>query len=178
MAIDALRLPSGPRYIGPILDAIGEQAAAADASRSVDPAVIAAIKSNDVMRLSASPDQRRPSAMPIGRALPPTPVPAVAIRAPIASRPSTTSHGNGSGPAGGSLTSAIPALLTVGLVELVTLGAFGFAGETLDVVSSLVAPLLLVVTAASAIHLQAWFRRRLRADSRDGTYSPACTNSS
>ncbi|MGR9093139.1 MAG: acyl-CoA dehydrogenase family protein, partial [Gammaproteobacteria bacterium] len=56
MAIDALRLPSGPRYIGPILDAIGEQAAAADASRSVDPAVIAAIKSNDVMRLSASPE--------------------------------------------------------------------------------------------------------------------------
>jgi len=65
--------------------------------------------------------------------------------------------------AGGSLAGAMPALLTVVLVELVTLGAFGFAGETLDVVSSLVAPLLLVVTAASAIHLQAWFRRRLRA---------------
>jgi 3-hydroxy-9,10-secoandrosta-1,3,5(10)-triene-9,17-dione monooxygenase len=50
------RLPSEPRYITPVLAAIGAQAAAADASRSVDPAVIAAIKSNDVMRLSASPE--------------------------------------------------------------------------------------------------------------------------
>lgn len=50
------RLPSEPRYITPVLDAIGAQAAAADASRSVDPAVIAAIKANDVMRLSASPE--------------------------------------------------------------------------------------------------------------------------
>jgi len=49
------RLPSGPRYITPVLAAIGAQAAA-DASRSIDPAVIAAIKSNDVMRLSASPE--------------------------------------------------------------------------------------------------------------------------
>lgn len=56
MSDHAPRLPSEPRYITPVLEAIGAQAAAADASRSVDPAVIAAIKANDVMRLSASPE--------------------------------------------------------------------------------------------------------------------------
>lgn len=56
MPDNAPRLPSEPRYITPVLDPIGAQAAAADASRSVDPAVIAAIKANDVMRLSASPE--------------------------------------------------------------------------------------------------------------------------
>ncbi len=56
MPDNAPRLPSEPRYITSVLDPIGAQAAAADASRSVDPAVIAAIKANDVMRLSASPE--------------------------------------------------------------------------------------------------------------------------
>ena len=44
------------RYIGPLQKSIAEQALAADDSRSVDPAVIAAIKKNDVMRISASPE--------------------------------------------------------------------------------------------------------------------------
>jgi 4-hydroxyphenylacetate 3-monooxygenase len=45
-----------PRYIVPLLDAIGSQAARADATRSVAPEVIAAIKQNDVMRMSATPE--------------------------------------------------------------------------------------------------------------------------
>lgn len=52
----APRFPSGPRYLTPVLDAIGRQAVEADRSRSVAPEVIAAIKANDVMRLSASPE--------------------------------------------------------------------------------------------------------------------------
>ncbi|MCB1745636.1 MAG: hypothetical protein H6977_10120 [Gammaproteobacteria bacterium] len=47
----------GPaRYTAPLLDAIAAQAATADATRSVDPQVIAALKANDVMRLSGSPE--------------------------------------------------------------------------------------------------------------------------
>ena len=45
-----------PRYLAPILDTIGEQAAQADRTRSVEPETIAAIKNNDVMRMSASPE--------------------------------------------------------------------------------------------------------------------------
>lgn len=45
----------GPaRYTAPLLPAIAAQAAAADCTRSVDGEVIAALKRNDVMRLSAS----------------------------------------------------------------------------------------------------------------------------
>ena len=43
-------------YIGPLQDKISSQALDADESRSVDPKVIAAIKKNDVMRISASPE--------------------------------------------------------------------------------------------------------------------------
>ena len=45
-----------PLYVTPLLDAIAAQAAAADETRSVSPDVIAAIKANDVMRLTASPE--------------------------------------------------------------------------------------------------------------------------
>lgn len=41
-------------HVSPILSLIAEHAAAADATRSVAPEVIAALKSNDVMRMSAS----------------------------------------------------------------------------------------------------------------------------
>jgi alkylation response protein AidB-like acyl-CoA dehydrogenase len=44
------------RYIAPLLGEITAQAARADETRSVSPALIAAIKSNDIMRLSASPE--------------------------------------------------------------------------------------------------------------------------
>lgn len=53
---ESITLASDPTYISPQLEAIGNQAAAADASRSVDAAVIDAIKANNVMRLSASPE--------------------------------------------------------------------------------------------------------------------------
>ena len=45
-----------PAYITPLLDEIGKQAASADATRSIDSALIASIKKSDVMRLSASPE--------------------------------------------------------------------------------------------------------------------------
>tara|TARA_B100000963_G_scaffold327453_1_gene315205 strand:+ start:2110 stop:3312 length:1203 start_codon:yes stop_codon:yes gene_type:complete len=48
--------PRSPAYVGPLLSDIGKQAASADASRSIDSALIASIKKNDVMRLSASPE--------------------------------------------------------------------------------------------------------------------------
>lgn len=48
--------PSNPLYIGALLSDIGEQAASADATRSIDSALIASIKKNDVMKLSASPE--------------------------------------------------------------------------------------------------------------------------
>lgn len=44
------------RYITPLLSAIGKQAATADTTRSVDAELIAAIKANDIMRISASPE--------------------------------------------------------------------------------------------------------------------------
>lgn len=44
------------RYVGGLLDAIGAQAATADATRSVSADVIAALKQNDIMRASASPE--------------------------------------------------------------------------------------------------------------------------
>jgi alkylation response protein AidB-like acyl-CoA dehydrogenase len=43
-------------YIAPLLDAITGQAARADETRSVSPELIAAIKNNDIMRMSASPE--------------------------------------------------------------------------------------------------------------------------
>jgi 4-hydroxyphenylacetate 3-monooxygenase len=43
-------------YIPPLLDAILAQAAQADATRSIAPEVIAAIKRNDIMRMSATPE--------------------------------------------------------------------------------------------------------------------------
>jgi alkylation response protein AidB-like acyl-CoA dehydrogenase len=47
----------GPaRYAAPLLEAIAAQAATADATRSVAPQVIAALKANDIMRLSGSPE--------------------------------------------------------------------------------------------------------------------------
>ena len=48
------QLHGEPRYITPLLDAIGAQAAEADRSRSISRDVIAAIKKNDIMRMSAS----------------------------------------------------------------------------------------------------------------------------
>ena len=44
------------RYITPLLDDIARQAATADRTRSVAGDVIASIKRNDIMRLSASPE--------------------------------------------------------------------------------------------------------------------------
>ena len=44
------------RYITPLLDDIARQAATADRTRSVADDVIASIKRNDIMRLSASPE--------------------------------------------------------------------------------------------------------------------------
>ena len=44
------------RYTAPLLSAIAAQAAHADRSRSVAPELIAAIKRNDIMRLSGSPE--------------------------------------------------------------------------------------------------------------------------
>jgi len=65
--------------------------------------------------------------------------------------------------AGGSLASTAPVLVVVAAVELATLGAFGLAGGTVDVVTSLLVPLLLVITTSTSIHLQMSFRRGLRA---------------
>ncbi len=48
------RLWDDARYLAPLLEQIAAQAAAADASRSVDAGVIDALKANDIMRLSAS----------------------------------------------------------------------------------------------------------------------------
>src|SRR5512137_2269259 len=44
------------RYIQPLLDTIGAQAAQADATRTIAPELVAAIKRNDIMRMSASPE--------------------------------------------------------------------------------------------------------------------------
>ena len=44
------------RYIAPLLPAIAAQAGEADRTRSLDPALIASIKRNDLMRLSGSPE--------------------------------------------------------------------------------------------------------------------------
>jgi alkylation response protein AidB-like acyl-CoA dehydrogenase len=44
------------RHIAPLLEEIAAQAARADETRSVSPELIAAIKRNDIMRLSASPE--------------------------------------------------------------------------------------------------------------------------
>lgn len=43
-----------PLHVAPLLPRIAEQAAAADRTRSVAPDVIAALKANPVMRLSAA----------------------------------------------------------------------------------------------------------------------------
>ena len=43
-------------HIGPLLSEIGKRAASADATRSIDSALIGSIKKNDIMRLSASPE--------------------------------------------------------------------------------------------------------------------------
>ena len=50
------RIWGEPKYIGPLLSDIREQADTADATRTLDDSLIAAIKKNDVMRLSASPE--------------------------------------------------------------------------------------------------------------------------
>ncbi len=50
------RLSEDPRYIAPLLPRIGAQAATADRTRSLDAEMIAAIKKNDIMRLSGSPE--------------------------------------------------------------------------------------------------------------------------
>ena len=50
------RIWNEPKYIGPLLNDIQKQAEAADATRSIDEGLITAIKKNDVMRLSASPE--------------------------------------------------------------------------------------------------------------------------
>jgi len=53
----SLGRPWGPaRYITPLLDDIARQAGSADRTRSISGDVIAAIKRNDIMRLSASPE--------------------------------------------------------------------------------------------------------------------------
>lgn len=54
MHCDIGRMSANARYISPLLDVIGAQAADADATRSISDEVIQAIKGNDVMRLSAS----------------------------------------------------------------------------------------------------------------------------
>ena len=50
------RIWNEPKYIGPLLNDIQKQAEAADVTRSIDEGLISAIKKNDVMRLSASPE--------------------------------------------------------------------------------------------------------------------------
>jgi len=50
------RMSAPARYIAPLLDDIAAQAANADSTRSIAPDVIAAIKKNDIMRMSASPE--------------------------------------------------------------------------------------------------------------------------
>ena len=46
--------PSSRLTVGPLLDSIAEQAADADRTRTIDPAVIEALKSSDVVRLAAT----------------------------------------------------------------------------------------------------------------------------
>jgi 3-hydroxy-9,10-secoandrosta-1,3,5(10)-triene-9,17-dione monooxygenase len=53
--IDVIALPEAV-HAAPLLGAISAQAAAADASRTIDPGVIAAIKASPLMQLSASDD--------------------------------------------------------------------------------------------------------------------------
>jgi alkylation response protein AidB-like acyl-CoA dehydrogenase len=48
------RVHGGAKFIAPLLDEIAAQAARADETRSIAPEVIAAIKKNDIMRMSAS----------------------------------------------------------------------------------------------------------------------------
>ena len=48
------RVYADAKYIAPLLDAIAVQAAQADRTRSIAPDLIAAIKKNDIMRMSAS----------------------------------------------------------------------------------------------------------------------------
>ena len=48
--------PRAPKYITPLLPQIAAQAMQADATRSVAPELIAAIKRNDIMRMSATPE--------------------------------------------------------------------------------------------------------------------------
>jgi 3-hydroxy-9,10-secoandrosta-1,3,5(10)-triene-9,17-dione monooxygenase len=48
------RVHGAPKFIAPLLGDIGAQASEADRTRSVAPAVIAAIKKNEIMRMSAS----------------------------------------------------------------------------------------------------------------------------
>ena len=50
------RIWNEPKYVGPLLNDIQKQAEAADATRSIDESLITAIKKNNVMRLSASPE--------------------------------------------------------------------------------------------------------------------------
>jgi 4-hydroxyphenylacetate 3-monooxygenase len=45
-----------PRHVSPLLDAVLAQAAQADATRSIAPELIAALKRNDVLRMSATPE--------------------------------------------------------------------------------------------------------------------------
>lgn len=51
-----LPAPTSDLRVAPFLDAIAAQAAEADRSRSVDPAIIADLKTSDVLRLSATKD--------------------------------------------------------------------------------------------------------------------------
>ncbi len=46
--------PGPPRTVDPLLDAMADQAAQADVSRRIDPDLISAIKSSDVMKLAAT----------------------------------------------------------------------------------------------------------------------------
>jgi predicted RND superfamily exporter protein len=60
-----------------------------------------------------------------------------------------------------SFAETVAALGFVAVVEVTTLGVLGLTGATLDMISVVFLPLLLVVSLATAVHLQAGFRREL-----------------
>lgn len=61
-----------------------------------------------------------------------------------------------------SWVTPLPPLLAVVWVEVVTWGSFGYARGSMDVIESMAAPLLLVITAGTSVHVLVDFRRRVR----------------
>ncbi len=65
-----------------------------------------------------------------------------------------------------SLTGVVLPLTLVGVCEVVLLGAMGYAGQRLDIVTSLLTPLVMVIALATGVHVLA-YHRRLRAAGLD-----------